>query len=400
MGQGTRVALRAAALLLLGGCGRDGTAGLPPGADPGAATPRSDPPGVLVPPPPLPGPQAYPRPCSDLHADGALPTFELELAQDAWAGLEAEFRAGSDAETYYPAVFRYGSEVVRDARVRLRGNNSKCGDKMQFAISFNQVNPQGRFHGLRRLNLDHGGCQLFTERLALSWLREDVGLPAACANHARLVVNGRYYGLFVNIEHVNKDFLQRHFGDADEGNLYKSGHRLRTNESNPDTSDVEAFRKVRDLSALDLQADVDEAVLEWAAEATLPTTDNYWLNGWNYYLYHHPTRGFLWIPTDMDQAFLGASSSDLFFPASPQPHASVVLNDAAGRARYLAAVERARGAFDARVLEARLERWWAQVQDAARTDPHARVDRSQVDALEQRVRARASWLGGWRPPQR
>jgi maltose phosphorylase len=43
-------------------------------------------------------------------------------------------------------------------------------------------------------------------------------------NNARLVVNGRYYGLFVNIEHVNKDFLERNFGDAgDGGNLYKGG---------------------------------------------------------------------------------------------------------------------------------------------------------------------------------
>src|SRR5512138_2862483 len=170
---------------------------------------------------------SLPGPCPDLYADGDLPTFEVEVTAETWAALRQDFALG--VEVWRPAVFRHAGDTVADASVRVRGNNSRCGDKLQLAISFDQIDPAGRYHGLRRIDLDHGGCRVLEERLALSVMR-DLGLPAACANHARLVVNGAYYGLFLSIEHVNKDFLRRNFGSAaDDGNLYKSGWQLKNN---------------------------------------------------------------------------------------------------------------------------------------------------------------------------
>jgi hypothetical protein len=282
--------------------------------------------------------------------------------------------------------------------VRLRGNNSSCGDKLQLAIAFNKVDPKGRFRGLRRLNLDHGGCHHLEERLALSFMR-DVGLPAACANHARLVVNGAYEGLYANIEHINQDFLKRQFpGAENDGNLWKSGNKLRTNEATPDSSRLDAFWAAHSVEQLDALTDLDEAVLEWAAEATLPARDNYWLWGWNYYLYEHPTRGFLFLPTDLDRSISLSSfgADDNFFrPETLQPTAQLVLADPTWSARYLTAVHRSIRAFDAAVLQARVDRWWAQIADAARTDPHARYRDADVVALKEALRAREAWLKGW-----
>jgi spore coat protein CotH len=338
-----------------------------------------------------PDPLTLPRPCADLYSQELLPTFELELTASDWKALAEDLREGE--EPYYPATFRYGAESV-PAMVRLRGNNSDCGEKLQLAISFNQVDKKARFHGLRRLNLDHGGCHTMEERLALSFAR-DLGLPAACANHARLVVNGTYYGLFTNIEHVNKDFLQRNFGSGDEGNLYKSGDKLRTNEEEADLSDLEAYEDARDLLSIEAQVDLEEAVLAWALEAVLPALDNYWLHGWNYYLYNHPTRGFLFIPTDFDQAWPRSSSEvdlDFAWPGALQHPADVVLEDPHWRARYEAALDKAARAWNPDVFDDRIDRWYAQVKQASAEDPFDTISERDISRLKTYQRERARWL--------
>lgn len=45
-------------------------------------------------------------------------------------------------------------------------------------------------------------------------------MPAPKANYAKVDINGEYYGLFVNVEAIDKSFLQSHFGNSD-GSFYK-----------------------------------------------------------------------------------------------------------------------------------------------------------------------------------
>ena len=332
-----------------------------------------------------------PHACTDVYAEDALPTFEIEISDAGWAALQQDAVEGE--EVYYPAAFRFRDEVLPDAMIRLRGGNSRCGDKLQFAISFNEVDPAGRFHGLRRLDLDHGGCRILHERLAMAYLR-DLGVPAPCVNNARLVVNGRYYGLFVNLEHVNKDFLERNFGEAgDGGNLYKRGELLRTNEQEADYSGLEAYRTAPDVTALAALTDLEESVLEWAGEAVLPVHDNYWSDGWNYYLYDHPTRGFLFIPNDIDMPWTTIESQPII-PDALQYPAGMVLADPAWRARFDDAVRRAIAAYDLRVFDARIDRWWAQIAAAAAEDPHVVYTKGDAEELRWRVHARSAWLAG------
>lgn len=391
---GSVFAAAVSAAIALGGCH---AAPEPEGGPTGDGAPGSGvPTGNAEGTPPVnvpPEPPSLPLGCPDLYADDLLPTFELDVSDEVWAALQQDLVEGE--EVYYPAVFRLGGEERPDARVRLRGNNSRCGEKLQLAISFNQVDPAGRFHGLRRLDLDHGGCRLLEERLALSFMR-DLGLPTPCANHARLVVNGAYYGLFVNVEHANKDFLRRNFGAAaDDGNLYKSGWSLSTNEAANDTSDLVPWDAAGDAATLASLGDLDEAVLEWAAEAVLPARDNYWLRGYNYYLYHHPARGFLFVPNDLDQAFPGGSGDVQLATLLPDPlqrAAGVALADPAWRLRYEEAVRRALAAYDPATLAGRLDRWWAQIAQAEAEDPFSTYSTSRVRLLETWIEARAAWL--------
>ncbi|HET9449756.1 MAG TPA: CotH kinase family protein [Aggregicoccus sp.] len=389
--------------LLLWGCGPEVTAGPEEPAAPPASNEEPPPPPDDGDPddpgdPDVPAPLTYPLACHPIYSEDLLPTFELEVSEQNWALLRQEFQEDPSRETEFPATFRYAGEVYPDATIRLRGNHSQCGDKMQFAIAFNKVDRAGRFRGLRRLNLDHGGCYHLEERLALSYLR-DVGLPTACANHARLMVNGAYYGLFSNIEHINQDFLKRQFpGAENDGDLWKSGHVLKTNEETTPENEIETFWRVRTLPEIDAYVDLDEAVLEWAAEAVLPACDNYWLYAWNYYLYDHPQRGLLWVPTDLDCSWALLEDEverDIFFPTPLQKPADVVLADPAWRQKYLAAVRHSVSRMDVAKLEARADRWWAQIAEAARTDPHVPYTEAQVQRFKDGLRRRRVWLDAW-----
>jgi hypothetical protein len=150
---------------LAGGCGRE------------AAIPRTDP---ALESPHLPGGSDRPGPapgtggnaseggCPDLFAEDRLPTYRVEISPAEWAKLEDEFlhreareAAGLDPNPWHPVVFRHEDEVVDTAMIRLKGQSSwdlavalDPDPKMQFVLSFNELDKRGRFHGLRKIVLD------------------------------------------------------------------------------------------------------------------------------------------------------------------------------------------------------------------------------------------------------
>lgn len=317
-----------------------------------------------------PTPDAFPQPCHEIYDQGLLPTFSLEIDPDELRALEREKEMG--IEDLHPATFRYQGEI-HPVMVRNRGQRSTCGDKLQLAIAFNKIDPDHRFRGLRRINLDHGSCKPLNERLALDFVRERVGLNAACANNARLEINGSYYGLYTNIEHVNRDFLKRNF-DGPDGNLYTSYGDRKNNEDDPDTSDWDQVRDADTLEELEPLMDLEQAVRVWAAEAILPARDNLWCCDRNYYLYHHPAAGWLYLPHDLDHAVPDTEDSDN--PITPARHspADFVLEDPVWRQRFVEAIAEAQAHYVPEDFEARIDVWWAQIEDAARDDPFLSFD--------------------------
>src|SRR5205085_349272 len=89
-------------------------------------------------------------PCADIFADDLLPTYEIQVAPADWAALVDDFNsmqqninAGVDYHPWHPlAQFKYGSEVVPNSMIRLKGwsswwqSQSDPDPKMQFAIGF------------------------------------------------------------------------------------------------------------------------------------------------------------------------------------------------------------------------------------------------------------------------
>lgn len=332
---------------------------------------------------------SYPKPCADIYDPKLLPTFELEFAPDQLALLEQDCK--QHLKVYRNAKFRYGNESA-DVMVRLKGNWSYRCEKKQFVISFNEVDSNARFHGLRKIVLDAPWYDpsLLAERLGFSFMRRS-GNYWSCANSARLMLNGEYYGAYTNVERLDKEYLQRHFPKAEsDGNLYEGGKELKTNESVNDTSRRDALMSASNVAAIDALADLDEAVKDWAALAMLPDPDSYWAGvEINYYLYDHPTRGFLWLPVDMDltmrQGAMNESTSTVqvgvqqdILRADPFTYENsawgrealyrTVLSDATWCNRFLEALKQARDAYDVPAMTRDLDTWAAQIAGAVAED--------------------------------
>jgi hypothetical protein len=362
-----------------------------------------------------------PKDCPEIYAQDILPTFELDIDPDVLEELEDEWEEGDDddLEKHPLKAFRYEDTEITNASIRLRGNPSHWPgqNKMQFEVEFNTFDKKGRFMGLRQILFDAAeyNKSFLRDRLALSVLR-DAGVPAPCANNARLVLNGEYYGLFTSIEKVDEEFLERHFEDA-EGNLYKRGGgdpwTKKSNKDDKDTSDIKKLDKADTLDELLAVLNLEQAILEWAAEAVIPNRDGLWAGGLNGYTYNDPKTGlFHMLPWDLDDSFTRLEpdvdpitfkkEADVFHG---RPYYDIALKDPAWKQKYVDALEHVlTTAYQVDVLQQRIDEWSAQIKQAVTDDPnkpftlseHLAKVKEKRKFVEKRAEFLEEWLEDWK----
>ncbi len=341
-----------------------------------------------------------------------------------------------DAETYVPGTFEAMGETVSNVGLRYKGNSSlaRAGTKKSFKVDFNQYVVDQRFLDLTAVNLNNTVLDPSMEREVSAYeLFRELGVVASRANYARLYVNDEYWGLYANVENVDKRFLTRTF-TSNDGNLYKQygqfgpatleyrgpsasdydtgTYQKKTNELANDWSDLIALCQLlatNDLAALEVELpqifDVS-GYLRWLAVNTyLSHVDGYTGLANNYYLYRDPaTDRFVYIPWDLDITFGAAGHGgtttqgllawDIYNPQLPSPVGTRplltrVLAVASFRAEYTAAMtELVAGGALADTLATRLTDRRALILDAALDDPRKPYsDAEFMQSLDQDVLA-------------
>jgi len=314
-----------------------------------------------------------PHPKADtipLFDEATVVDFALTFAPDQWTQFQA-YRTAKSKE-YVHCTFTYNGEVFADAACRSKANATYWGEekKPQFVVRFNHWDKNGRFRKLRALNLEANPYHSapIRDRVGM-WMFRQVGLDASRVNHVRLTVDGAPYGVYMNIEVVDHEFLEAHFPDP-SGNLFDNASELTTNETTSDGSDLSNFDDMVDAEPIDGDhtaffaavakiADVSEILREMAAEATFPTGDNFTNGGTNYLWYDHPNRGFIVIPWDVDDILSewGDPTSDPF-TYSGQPELALPPS----KLRQLMYLNPAWKAEYVQHLKAFSEQWLPQVQ--------------------------------------
>ena len=366
-----------------------------------------------------------PRSCSDLFDQTVVPSYAIEISPDNWAKLDADFHdlkdvlAGTPPQTYYPIVFHYGSETVSNAAIKLRGKSSwvstvmfDANPKMQFDVSFDQVDAKQKFHGVStlRLTMPRDDWTFINDRIGSNWLRE-IGLAAPCANNAKLTINGDYYGLYISEGNVGTALLKQFFPDNYSGDLFKGGTQSETNTATTNWPRLQQLRAATDIATLQGLVDLPNSVLEWAAEAVVNDADGYYGGSHNYFIYDQGQAGWLWIPDHTDSALEWLELFDpsvsyrehpLYWwagrtaPDAPGTDYLIVMNDPTWRGHYVDAIATQVGKWDPNQIIGWANAWSAQIADAMAADPHrwatAAEAASALAALQDFARNRPQYL--------
>ncbi len=359
-----------------------------------------------------------PAGCSPVFAGSLLADYQVTISDAEWAELWDEFihvierdEMDLDLTPWHPIMFRWQDSAWIPAMIRLKGQSSwvmavQYDDppKAQFVISFNEVDREARFAGLRKIELDmpRNDRSFLRQRLATAVLRA-LGIYAQCASSARLYINGAYYGLYTALERKDKEFVQRCWPGSDEGVLWEAGRSPKVNEDAATDERIDAFWAVTSADELASLADMDYSIREWASEALINNGDGYYGGRHNFYLYDHPARGFLWIPHDLDATW---DQQDVdrspIFPTRDWPmrmHYPLVLGDPYWLDRYLGELRALNDQQPVAALLELVDAWAAQIADAAQTDPNrpftAAEHREAVVDLRRSIEERRDYLHDW-----
>ncbi len=255
-----------------------------------------------------------------------LPTFELTIPPQSWNAINA------DPFVYQTGTFRYRPSedptediVIENVGIRLKGRASfrTLDEKAAFKVKFNEFVQGQRFLGLRRLTLNNmvQDPSMVRERLTY-WFFRELHLPASLCNHARVYVNGQFYGLYANVQSLDDEFLQYHYENPD-GNLYdtyndeyhidfkpgsEDNFQLETNTTIGDKSDltaaIEALNRPIQNFIEDAESviNLNEFLGTGAAQAIISDWDGYFGAANNYKVYHDPESDlFELFPWGLDQ---------------------------------------------------------------------------------------------------
>lgn len=144
----------------------------------------------------------------------SVETYELQIPE-ATLKLFADDKYAEEQ----PATFVYQGQSY-PVHVRLRGASARDFPKRSWNVDFDNL----RFQGREELNLvaEYQDQTMLVEQIAYDMLRA-MGVPAPNTKFVRVMLNGKYEGLYLDIEEVDKKFLKAHRMPDEDASIYRAG---------------------------------------------------------------------------------------------------------------------------------------------------------------------------------
>ncbi len=271
-----------------------------------------------------------------IFPDKEVSRIDIIIPEDS---LEAIYDDLENEYEYHATFVFHNSQVAHDTLTnigfRLRGETSLVSQKKSFKVSFNTYVPGRKYHGLEKMNLNGEHNDPSIIRTKLCWnLCKSFGIPGPRSSHTELYINGSYYGLYMNVEHIDENLVKSRFGNnngnlykctwpadlvylGDDPDLYKYGnngdraYELKTNTTLDDYSDLAHFIDVLNNTGSDSLVfklnyifNIQSYLKYLAFECITGNWDGYSYNKNNFYLYHNQDSDkFEFIPYDLDNTF-------------------------------------------------------------------------------------------------
>jgi hypothetical protein len=275
-----------------------------------------------------------PYPTTPLYDLATLRTIFLQFENDAWERELADFH-NTDVEV--PATMTVDGRIYKDVGVQFRGASSfrmvPEGLKRSLNVSIDSVVDGQYLGGYRTLNLLNANNDPTFLRAVLYTEIARRFIPTPKMNYVRVVINGESWGVYLNAQQFNSDFVRDWFkakggarwkapgsprGQAGLEYLGEDPERYRRLYEIKTKDDAESWqalirltRVLNETPPAKLEAalapilDVEGALKFLALEVAMVNSDGYWTRASDYNLYREPSGRFHIIPHDVNEALGG-----------------------------------------------------------------------------------------------
>jgi hypothetical protein len=266
-----------------------------------------------------------------LYDAAVLRTIFLQFESEKW---EEELASRYRSDTELPATITIDGAVYRDVGVHFRGNSSyrmvPSGYKRSLNLSFDYVHRNQHVGGYRTLNLLNANSDPSFVRTVLYSEIARKYIPAPKVNFVRVAINGESWGIYLNVQQFNKDFVRDFYGTAggarwkvpgspraragleylgEDAATYRSRYEIKTKDTTAAWNDLIRLCRLLDRTppekleaVLAPHLNVDGALRFLALEMALVNTDGYWIRASDYSIYQDEKRKFHILPYDFNEA--------------------------------------------------------------------------------------------------
>ena len=264
-----------------------------------------------------------------LYDAHTLRTIHLRFHHDNWyEQMNAFYR--TDIEV--PAELIVDGKVYSDIGAHFRGTSSFFtvrSEKKSFNIAVDYGKDGQRLYGYKTLNLLNGHVDAsFLREVLYNQISRDF-IPAMKTNLVKLVINGENWGVYINLQQYNKDFLAEWFGTrggvrwkvgpgrggalnytGDDPTTYQETYQLKTNNVEDPWTDLIALCKMLDETTPDAKLsknlpsllNIDQVLWQLAVSNVFMDDDGYIHKGGDYAIYQDVKRRFHLIPHDNNES--------------------------------------------------------------------------------------------------
>jgi len=174
---------------------------------------------------------------SSFYDEDVLESIYLEFEQtDFWQSLKDSY----DTENYVMGTMTYKGVVLDSIGAQFKGNTSYTkvtnDAKYSFALALDEFIDGQDIEGYNTLNLNNAYQDASFMREVLYNHLNRCNIPGAKGNFVKLYINGEYWGVYTNIQQLNKDFTKEWFM-TNNGSLWRGDAPSTSTEDDADTGD-------------------------------------------------------------------------------------------------------------------------------------------------------------------
>ena len=263
-----------------------------------------------------------------LYDARTLRTIYLRFHHDNWyEQMNAFYR--TDIEV--PAELIVDGEAYSEVGVHFRGTSSYFtvgSEKKSFNIAVDYGEDGQRLYGYKTLNLLNGHVDASFLREVLYNQIARTYIPAMKTNLVKLIINGENWGVYINLQQYNKDFLAEWFDtkggirwkvgpgggaliyNGEDPVAYQETYQLKTNNVENPWEGLIALCKMLDETTSDAEVvenlpsvlNIDQVLWQLAVSNVFMDDDGYIHKGGDYAIYQDVNGRFHLVPHDNNES--------------------------------------------------------------------------------------------------